>query len=158
MPLSKSEIAAHRRTMARCFNEAWAYLDRKRRNVEEERRMLDLAHTARHMARIAGTWRNQAIGDWQVSRVYAAMGEARLALKYARSSVGICRTRQLSDLLGTAWEAVARAQAVGGHTGQAGKSLDRARRILDRLSLAADDRDVFAEQIADTARLIRGRR
>ena len=157
MPLSKTERALHRKTMARCFNEAWTYLEKRGRTPHESRLMLNLAHTARHHAALAGTARNQAIGDWQISRVYATLGEPRLAVAFARSALDLCERNELTDLTCTAYEAMARSHAVGHHPSSARSWLTKAREQLDTSVTDAEDRTTYLGQIRDTERLLRRR-
>jgi hypothetical protein len=152
---TKSEKAFHRKAMAHAFNDAWDLLEKPRRSREDDRQMLDLAHAARHHASRFGTSRNRAIGDWQVSRAYAAAGDGRWALEYARSCLETCESSGLSDLLGTAYEAMARAHAVARRSKPALSFLARARRELDRSELDADDRAIYLGQIRDTERMVR---
>ena len=70
----------HRETAKKCFNETWNYLEKKDRDADDEQQMLHLAHTARYHRSFVGTDRNFAIGDWLISRLYAALNEPRLAL------------------------------------------------------------------------------
>jgi hypothetical protein len=55
MTLSKAERELHEKTMARCFNEAWEYLEKKDRSTHDDQRMLNLAHTARFHSSLVGT-------------------------------------------------------------------------------------------------------
>src|SRR5712692_9262178 len=112
MKMSESEHRFHRKTAAQCFNKTWDYLEKKRRNAEDEAMMLHLAHASRYHWSLVGSPRNQAVGDWQTSRVYAALGYASLSLEFAKSSLEIAKRSKLSDVLGTAYEAVARAHVV----------------------------------------------
>jgi hypothetical protein len=141
--------------MARCFNAAWEILEKKRRSPADAQRMLDMAHAARFHAGIIGTARNHAIGDWQISRVYASLGEPRLALQYARSTRSICENQGVSDLLCTAFEAMARAYAVGNRASSAKRFLDKAQRQLDRTALDAEGQGIFSSQLRDTGKLVR---
>jgi tetratricopeptide (TPR) repeat protein len=154
MTVSKAERAFHRKTGARCFNEAWKYLEKAGRNASDNRRLLNLVHASRFHWGLVGTPRNQAVGDWQISRAYAALGRPELALQFARSSLELCRKNDLSDLEGTAYEAVARAYAVAKDPPTARKYLQKARERLEAFSVDAEDREIFLGQIRDTERLI----
>jgi tetratricopeptide (TPR) repeat protein len=155
MPLSKSEREFHETTKKRCFNEAWEYLEKKNRKPHEDQRMLNLAHAARFHAGIIGTPRNHAVGDWQISRVYAALHEPRLALEFAKSSLELCESNDLSDMIGTAYEAIARAYVVANDVTSASEYIGKARDRLDAAQLDAEDREVYLGQIRETERLIR---
>jgi hypothetical protein len=155
MTLSARDREFHKKMMASCFNECWEYLEKRKRSDRDGRRMLTLTHAARYHAGVAGTPKNHAIGDWQVSRVYATLREPRLALGFAESCLEQCQKHGLSELLCTAYEAIARAQAVGNDLGSARDSIARARESLDASSVEEESRDIFLGQIRETERLIR---
>jgi hypothetical protein len=155
MTQTKAERAFHQRTKARCFNDAWEYLEKRDRAAPEDLRMITLAHTARFHAGLEGTAWSEAVGDWQISRVYAAMHEPSLALAFAQSCVELCEKNGLADLLCTAFEAMARAHAVGGNVRSATKFIAKARQQLEGSSVDAEDRAIFRGQIRETERLIR---
>jgi len=68
-----------------------------------------------------------ARGEWQISRVYAVLGRAEPALYHARRVLELCQENGIGDWdLAFAYEAVARAHAVGGDAGQAREYTDRA--------------------------------
>lgn len=150
----KSEREFHRKTAAHCFNKTWDYLEKKRRTERDNREMLLLAHASRYHWSIVGTPRNQAVGDWQISRVYAALKQPQLSLSFAKSSLEICKKEKLSEVLATAYEAVARAYAVAQNQASARKYLKLARNQLKTLKLDVEDRRVYQGQINDTEKLI----
>lgn len=152
--MRREEQLFHRRVAASSFNRAWDLLEKKDRNQEEDRVMLGLAHASRHHWGLVGTRRNQAVGDWQISRAYAALGEAGLALRYAKASLAECEKNGLGEIIPSAYEALARACAAGKDPKRAGMYLSRARRLLDRLPIGREDRSIFLGQIEDTQRLI----
>ena len=151
---STAEREFHRRTAAKCFNSAWDYLDKKRKSREDDLMMLNLAHASLYHWGMVGTPRNRAVGEWQLSRVYAELGEPRLAIRYAKACLSAFKKDGLEYLVPTAYEALARAHAVAEDVDVANKFLARARNELDRLTLDAEDRKIFLGQIADTRRLI----
>jgi len=154
MPSSKLEREFHDKTKARCFNEAWEFLEKKHRTVPDAERMLNLAHAARFHAGVGGDPRSQGIGDWQISRVYAALHEPRLAMMFAQSALEIFETHLLSDLTCTGHEAVARAYAVADDPKSAKDHIAKARELLDASSVDAEGREIFLGQIRQTERLI----
>jgi len=153
---SKSELEFHRKMAAKCFNDAWDFLGMKKRTRADDLRMLQLAHASRFHWGIVGTPANQAVGDWQISRVYAELRQPDLALRFARSSLLACKKKKLRDILPTAYEAVARAYAAGKDSRRASKFLTLARQRLDGLTIGREDREVYLGQILDTQRLIDG--
>ena len=144
----------HRETAKRCFNEAWDYLEKKDRDANDEQQMLHLAHTARYHRSFVGTDRNFANGDWQISRVYAALNEPRLALHFAKSCLERLEKNNLSDILCIGYEAMARAHAVGKKFEAAREFIKRAREQLNKSKLDDEDRKIYLGQIEDTAQLM----
>lgn len=152
MPQAEKEY--HRRTAVSCFNRAWECLVMKNRTQEDDRQMLLLAHASRYHWGLVGTSRNRAVGEWQISRVYAALGQPQLALQFAKTSLATCKKDGLGEIIHTAYEAVARAYAVAKDYENARKYLERARRHLDSLALEKEDKRVFSDQICETEALI----
>ena len=153
--MSESELEFHRKTAKKCFNEAWNYLDKKSRDAQEERQMLHLAHASRYHWGLAGTHTNQAVSDWQISRIYATLNQANLALQFARSCLETCEKNALSDTVHTAYEGMARAHAIGGDYKSAREYIAKAREQLARLTgLDEEDRRIYSDQIRETEKLI----
>lgn len=151
---SKDEREFHRKVAARCFNGAWDYLDKTARTKEDDQAMLQLAHASRYHWGLVGTPRNAAVGDWQISRVYAALKQAHLSLLFANSSLETCKKEKLADLLATAYEAVARAYAAAEDYALARKYLEMAKSQLESQDLEDVDRKVYLAQIHETEKLI----
>ena len=59
-----------------------------------------------------GDARNLAVGEWQISRVYVGLKQAEASLLFANSSLELVIKNNLSDLLPSAYEVLARAYAV----------------------------------------------
>jgi len=78
--------ASHREFAAHCFNAAWELLDRADRTPEDDERMVHLSHASFwHWTRVEGhTPANLSVGYWQLARVYATVGDAAQAERYAR--------------------------------------------------------------------------
>lgn len=152
--LSKSEREFHRKTAIRCFNQTWDHLEKKTRTKRDDQEMLALAHASRYHWSLVGTPRNIAVGDWQISRVYAALKQPALALLFAKSSLEICKREGLSEVLATAYEAVARAHAVAKDHTTASRYLKLARNQLEGLDLGVEDRNVYLNQFDETGKLI----
>jgi hypothetical protein len=146
----------HRKTAVECFNRAWDYLEKKERTVHDDDLMLHLAHTSRYHWSFVGTPENLAIGDWQVSRVYAALKQPDLSLHFAKTSLEIGEKNGLPEVVLTANEAMARAYATGKKYQLAKEFLDRAKSQLRSASLDDEDRKVYADQIRETELMIRG--
>jgi catechol 2,3-dioxygenase-like lactoylglutathione lyase family enzyme len=121
-------IGAHRYFAAACFNQAWDYLDKSERTPAEDEMLISLVHASiwHWSQRPDCTDTNRSIGYWQVSRVYAILGQADNARRFGQ----ICLEVTPADLpffLGYAYEALARAEWVAGNHELAARYLDRAR-------------------------------
>ena len=127
-----------------------------KRTSGEDRQMLLLAHASRYHWGLVGTARNHVVGDWQLSRIYAALGQPALALSFAKAALSICQENGLSDITPSAHEGVARAYAAAKETPKAEENLAKARRLLDKLDLGDEDRKIYLDQFEDTQRLIDG--
>lgn len=152
--MSEAEREFHRKVAASSFNQAWDYLDRKNRSPDDDLRMLHLAHASRYHWGLVGTAENQAVGEWQLSRIYAELGQHDLALRFAKASLSTCKKNGLDGIVHTAYEAIARAYATAKDSKNAEKYLAQARRHLEELSLDKEDRKIYLSQIRDTKRLI----
>ncbi len=98
------------------FNEAWTYIDSDARTAEDDRSMLAATLGSLACWRKVGTDKNFSISDWQVSRVYALLGEAPLARHYGETALKYAIDGQLGPFYaGFAHEALARAAAVEGN-------------------------------------------
>jgi DNA-binding transcriptional MerR regulator len=109
-----------RRTAADLFNGVWRLLEKEDRSVEEDDRMLHMAHASRYHWGQVGAPVNLSRGEWQCSRVYSVLGRAEPALHHARRGLEICQKHGIGDWdLAFAYESLARAHAVAGDTDQA---------------------------------------
>ena len=108
--------AAHRHFSASCFNSVWELIDKPNRSPDEDRLMVSMCHASLYhwQQRLDCTSRSLSIGYWQLSRVYALLGEADNARKYGR----LCLMRSQNEepfYLGYAYEALARAEFLAGN-------------------------------------------
>jgi len=154
--MSSDESDFHKSTAKECFNKAWEILDQKQRSADDDRRMLLLAHTSRYHWGVVGTSSNQAVGDWQISRIYAELNQPILSLLFAKSSLETCERNNLREFLPSAHEGLARAYAIGGDSKAAKEQLGKARELLSKSTrLDEEDKKIFTEQIQETESLIR---
>ena len=154
MKFTKAERLLHLRVAASCYNRTWDYLEMKKRTQEDDRQMLELAHTSRYHWGIVGTARNRAVGDWQISRVYIELNEPDLALLYAKSALDICKKNNLAEVAHVMNEGMARAYAKAGMHTKAMQHIRLAKTQLAALSLDPEDSEVYSGQIKDTERLL----
>ncbi|MEV7179869.1 MerR family transcriptional regulator [Kitasatospora sp. NPDC093679] len=109
-----------RRLAVDLFNGVWRLLEKEDRTVEEDDRMLHMAHASRHHWGEVGQPVNLSRGEWQCSRVYSVLGRGEPAIHHAARSLAICREHGIGDWdLAFAYEALARAHAVAGDAAQA---------------------------------------
>jgi hypothetical protein len=131
--------AAHRFFSAHCFNEAWALIDKPNRTEEENRLMLavsfaSLWHWSRRDDCVP---RNLSIGYWQVSRIFALLGDSANARRYGDA----CMEHSLSEspfFLAYAHEALARAAALDGDSNRCAQHLTEARQLASQIADAEE--------------------
>lgn len=125
------ELAAHRYFSAVCFNRTWELLDKPSRTAQDDEALVacTLASLWHWLQRADCTPLNLSIGYWQVSRVYAVLGQAANAWRYAELCLKASENEE-PFYLGYAYEALARACLVGGETGLA----ERYRRQAEELA------------------------
>jgi len=158
--MSRNETEFHRKTAKKCFNETWDYLDKKDRDANDEQQMLHLAHTARYHWGFVQSPKNEqmkhlAVSDWQISRVYAALYQPQLALNFAKSALEIMQKNNLSDVLHTGYEGMARAYAIAKDNQSSRDYIRKAREQLNKATgLDAEDKKIYADQIRETEELI----
>jgi hypothetical protein len=150
---SESEVGFHRKIAKQCFNETWDLLEKKNRTPEDDRHMLLLAHTSRYHWGVVGNASNLAVGEWQVSRVYADLKEPGPSLIFAKSALDLCLKNKLSGLLPSAYEGMARAYATAHENQQARDYIAKARKELESIK-DKEDKAIFTEQINATEALI----
>lgn len=122
-----------RRMAVDLFNGVWRLLEKEDRSVEEDDRMLHMAHASRYHWGQIGAPVNLSRGEWQCSRVYSVLGRAEPALHHARRGLEICRAHGIGDWdLAYAYESLARAHAVA-------SDKDQARTWTEQALAAAED-------------------
>lgn len=138
----------HRKIGADLFNFTWSLLDRKRRTKDEDAEMLNAAHASLYHWSQAGTPRNRAIGEWQVSRVYSVLGRSEPAIHHARRALQIARRGGLGAFhLAYGYEALARAANAAERPRDRNRYIREARRIGKTIR-DTDDRRMLFEDLA----------
>lgn len=110
-------VKAHRYFSADCFNRAWDLIDKSTRTTEEQQAMLllTLASLWHWTQRTDATSTNLSVGYWQVSRVYALLGEGEKSRQYGLLSLRESQEEGVAPFyLGYSYEALARAESVAG--------------------------------------------
>lgn len=141
---------------AQLFNSTWRLIEKKRRTKEDNDTMIHMAHASRYHWSVAGGAREAAIGEWQISRVYAILRRPEPSLYHAQRSLEICEARKVGDFpLAYAYEALARAFALAGKA--------RLREACLKLAKAAgtkiaedEDRELFLKDLRTVPRTRRG--
>ncbi len=137
--------AAHRYFSAYCFNQAWELIKKPDRTPGDDERMiqLSLASTWHWTQRPDCTPTNLSIGYWQTARIFALLGQAENARRYAQMCLEASQTPGVEPFyLAYAYEALARAEAIAGEKGRAYGYLAEARRLAEQVE-EADDRDAL---------------
>ena len=81
---------------------------------EQDVEMLSLAFLSRHYWRIAGGNQQFAIADWFLSRVFVALGESSLAVRFAEASLNYPQTNFPQWTVASLHEGAARAYKCAG--------------------------------------------
>ena len=142
-----TEQEYHKKMGVNLFNLVWSLLDKKDRTKEEDDKMIHAAHASRFHWGEIGTAINFARGEWQISRVYSVLGRPQAAAYHARRSLDICKENKIGDFdLAFAYEAMARAHAVGGEKSQSEKYIKLAREAAEQIKKKGD-RDYFLSEL-----------
>jgi DNA-binding transcriptional MerR regulator len=96
------------------FNSTWDLMEKEDRTVDDDDRMLHMAHASRYHWGQIGNPENRARGEWQVSRVYAVL-RSEPCLHHAQRVLDICVENGIGDWdIAFAYEALARGHAIAG--------------------------------------------
>lgn len=133
------------------FNKTWELLDREDRTEEDDREMAAMALASRYHWRQVGEAKNHSISDWQVSRVFAALGDAQMALSFGKAALEVAVESGLTPFyVGFGHEAVARAAALVGDIATRDDHLAKARvqaeavEDAEERKMLTDDLDTIA--------------
>jgi hypothetical protein len=125
------------------FNETWRLLDKPDRTPAEDVRMIHLAHASRLHWEFLSTPENQALGEWQVSRVHAVLGQRDSALYHARHSLDIVHRNHLAPFyLACGYEAMAMSVALAEQPAALTHIVAAARKIATDVA-DPEDRKIF---------------
>jgi DNA-binding transcriptional MerR regulator len=143
-PPGTGSVTDEKLLAAQLFNQTWLLLEQEGRTRADDDRMIHTAHASRyHWGQVPGaTPARLARGEWLISRVYATLGRAEPAQHHARRVLDLCQEHGIGDFdLAFAYEALARAHAVAGHTGRAKDYTDQALAAAEDIA-DSDDRDL----------------
>ncbi|GAB2480667.1 MerR family transcriptional regulator [Jatrophihabitans fulvus] len=128
------------------FNDTWTLLEQERRSPEEDDRLIHLAHASRLHWDNVGDDQNRLIGEWQIARVYCALGRSETAVFHARRSVDYAGRAGIDTwAVASAHEGLARALAVADDMDAARDARDRALSILADVPDPEDRKIVSAD-------------
>jgi DNA-binding transcriptional MerR regulator len=128
------------------FNQTWTLIEKESRSPDEDARMIHMAHASRFHWDNAGDDQNRAIGEWQCSRVYATLGRGEPALYHAQRCLSYAdRPGTEVWLAASAYEGLARAQAVAGDLEAARDSRDRAIALAETVSDSEERKIVITD-------------
>ena len=128
--------AAHKYFSAECFNQAWDWIDKPRRNKTEEDKMLQLSLASlwHWTQREDCTATNLSVGYWQVSRVFSLLRQAENAKQYGELCLETANREGVEPFYrGYAYEALARAEMVAGNEDEMEKYLILAHQVAAKL-------------------------
>ncbi len=133
----------HKKMAVSFFNETWCLLDKPDRTPAEDVRMIHLAHASRLHWEFLSTPENQALGEWQVSRVHAVLGQRDSALYHARHSLDIVHRNHLAPFyLACGYEAMAMSVALAEQPAALTHIVAAARKIATDVA-DPEDRKIF---------------
>ncbi len=142
------EPAQHRKLGVDLFNYVWTLLEKPDRTKEEDDEMIHAAHASRWHWSIVGAPENFARGEWQISRVYAALARGEAALVHALRSLEICQAHGIGDFdVAYAYEALARAWATLGSAEETHRYLALAREAAEQIK-EAEDKELLLRNLA----------
>lgn len=138
----------HRSLAVSLYNEVWTLLEAPSRTARDDDRMVHAAHASRfHWDEVGGD-QERAIGEWQCSRVYAALGRAEPALAHAGRCVVYAGTDGVAAwVAASAQEGLARALLVAGDLDGARAAAQRAEALAAVLE-DEEDREVVLADLA----------
>lgn len=141
-------VGAHRSFAVAAFNAAWQLVDSPQRSAADDRQMLTLAFASRWHWGEVGTPENKVIADWQVGHVASLVGNAPLALEFARAAYDAARADDLPDWLrASTAEGLARAHACAGDRTSYETCAAEARQLVEQLD-DEEDRELILGQLA----------
>jgi hypothetical protein len=121
--------AVHKTLAPKCFNAAWDLLDLEERSAAQEEELLRLTMTSHYhwTQRADCTDRHRSVANWQVARVFAVLGEGRLAMRYGAQSLACCTADVEPFYRAYAYEAIARGATIAVDDAAAAEALASAR-------------------------------
>lgn len=129
--------AAHKYFSGHCFNRAWDLIDKTDRTPEEDEEMIRLSLASQYhwSQRKDANSKTASIGFWQTSRIYALLGQVDNARRYGQLSLEASQEDEVPPFyVGYAYEALARAEAVGGNEQEMQAFLEKAQATAEKIA------------------------
>lgn len=137
--MGKEKHDCHRRMAAELFNRVWELLDQSERTPEDDQEMLAAAYGSRYHWRVVGGPKQHCVSDWQLSRVWVVLGDARQATVHGELSLELAQKHHLGPFyVGYAHEALARAAALAGDEEASRRHLGEAEELSLDISKSDD--------------------
>jgi hypothetical protein len=144
----------HRQLAVAAYNATWELLE-KERTPEEDLELLDTAFASRHHWRHESGASQLALGDWMISRCFAALGDGQMAVRFAESSLALQPADAAAWLRASLLEGLARAHAA--NRDRAARDLAVARSAAElALESDAEDRALIQGQLDSVPAVERG--
>ncbi|MBE9474358.1 MAG: hypothetical protein IMY85_05665 [Chloroflexi bacterium] len=141
--------AAHKYFSANCFNQAWDLIDKTERTPKEDEEMIRLSLASHYhwTQRDDYSNTNASIALWQISRIYAILGQADNARRYGQLCLEASQGEGVTPFfLGFAYEALARAEAVGGNEEEMQAFLNDARTTAEKIK-EEDEKNMLLDDL-----------
>ncbi len=137
----------HKKQAIENFNGTWDLIDKTDRSEEEAIQMIHKAHASRfHWGEVGGP-KQLATGEWQISRVYALVGQAQSALLHGQAGLRFCEEGSLTPFdYGFAYEAIARAYHMLGDTEQRDQFILKGKDVAAKIE-SEDDRSYYVSEL-----------
>jgi len=142
-------VIDHRQLGVDLFNHTWTYLDKRERTPDDDDAMIHAAYASGyHWSHASREAKQQARGEWQLSRVFAVLGRGEPAVYHAERCLEWCGRGDVEDWdVAFAHEALARAHKVAGDRYSAEHHRQLARQAGDAIA-DAEDREHFDKDYA----------
>ncbi|TFB22914.1 hypothetical protein E3U55_06650 [Filobacillus milosensis] len=145
------ETYTHKQLAVNCFNNVWDLLDLTERTDAQNEEMVQMCHSSFwHWTQVEDhTDQNLSIGYWQLSRVYAVVGNGPQAEHYAQRCIDVSRKAELPPFfIAYGYEAMARAQMLLNNTEKKEKNLVMAKEFTDLIKVE-DSKKLLLQDIEE---------
>jgi hypothetical protein len=149
-PTTVLDPETERRVAAALYNHVWDLLETPDRTPVQDEALLHAAHASRWHWGVIGGPEQKIVGDWLLSRAYAAAARGGEAVHYARmASAGCDAFPEAPDWLAASTaEGMARALLADGDVSAAREWRDRTTAGLAEIA-DPEDRELIAGQLAE---------